>query len=349
MSLRLDVWQNCWAHRAGPPTFKARLRSRMCVDVPQGRDLNIARITRTWGMVRVPKVGVVRFRWTMDLPVGKHADAANRITGARLAREANGWHVVLRVLTQVKEPVPHTGPGVGIDRGVAKPLALSDDTFREHGPWLSKGEQERLRRLERKAARQRRHRKAGEVTSNRLCRTYDQIAGVRAKAKRRALDWQHRVTHGLAEEFGVVEVEDLNITGMVRSARGTVDSPGTHVAQKSGLNRAIAGEAWGRTVTLLEYKLADRGGHLVGRPPRTPLGAARGATSSPRAAGSPGTSSCARHPVADTSRTPTPTPRTTWSIRPSRKRPRTLWVPGRGALAVRRALKRRPPAADTFR
>lgn len=105
------MWQNCWAHRAGPPTFKARLRSRMCVDVPQGRDLNIARITRTWGMVRVPKVGVVRFRWTMDLPVGKHADAANRITGARLAREANGWHVVLRVLTQVKEPVPHTGPG----------------------------------------------------------------------------------------------------------------------------------------------------------------------------------------------------------------------------------------------
>lgn len=41
------AWQNCWAGRAGPPRFKARLRTRMCVEVPQGRDLNIERLTRT--------------------------------------------------------------------------------------------------------------------------------------------------------------------------------------------------------------------------------------------------------------------------------------------------------------
>ena len=50
---------------------------------------------------------------------------------------------------------------------------------------------------------------------------------------------------------------------MVRSARGTVDEPGRNVAQKSGLNRSISGEAWGRTVTLLTYKLARRSGTLV--------------------------------------------------------------------------------------
>ncbi len=257
------AWQNCWAGRTGPPVFKSRLRARMCVDVPQGRDLAIERLTRTWGAVRIPKVGVVRFRWTKDLPVGKHADAANRVTGARLVREANGWHVVLRVRTEVKEPAPHVGPGVGIDRGVAQPLALSDGTFREHGPWLSPGEGGRLRRLECTAARQRRQRTPGQPSSHRLRRTYDQIARVRAKAKRRALDWQHKVTHALAQEFGVVGVEDLHIAGMVRSARGTVEAPGTNVARKSGLNRAIAGQAWGRTITLLEYKLADRGGYLV--------------------------------------------------------------------------------------
>ncbi|MFJ2030117.1 zinc ribbon domain-containing protein [Streptosporangium sp. NPDC087985] len=36
-----------------------------------------------------------------------------------------------------------------------------------------------------------------------------------------------------------------------------------NVAQKAGLNRSISGEAWGRTVTLLEYKSADRGGQVV--------------------------------------------------------------------------------------
>jgi putative transposase len=50
---------------------------------------------------------------------------------------------------------------------------------------------------------------------------------------------------------------------MVKSARGTVDEPGKNVAQKAGLNRSIAQEAWGRTVTMLTYKLAHRGGTLV--------------------------------------------------------------------------------------
>lgn len=257
------AWRNCWEGRAKAPTFKARFRSRMAIDVPQGRALGIRRITRRWGVVKVPKVGMIRFRWTKDLPVGKHADVKNKVTGARLVKEANGWHVVFRVRTEIKEPAPHTGPGVGIDLGVAKPLALSDGSFREHGPWLSWAESQRLRRLEKKAARQKHARKRGARTSNRLTRTYDQIAGMRARAKRRALDWQHKTTTGLAETFGVIGMENLAIATMVRSARGTVDAPGTGVRQKAGLNRSISGEAWGRTVTLLEYKLAERGGHLV--------------------------------------------------------------------------------------
>jgi putative transposase len=50
---------------------------------------------------------------------------------------------------------------------------------------------------------------------------------------------------------------------MTRSAKGTVEAPGKNVRQKAGLNRAIAGEAWGRTVTMLEYKAAQRGGIVV--------------------------------------------------------------------------------------
>ncbi|MFI0729269.1 zinc ribbon domain-containing protein [Streptomyces sp. NPDC021225] len=91
-------------------------------------------------------------------------------------------------------PHPHPGPTVGMDRGIAKPLALSDGTFRDHAPWLSKGETERLRRLEKSKERKRRARKPGEANSRRLTRTYDQIAQLRATAKRRAVDWQHKTT-----------------------------------------------------------------------------------------------------------------------------------------------------------
>jgi putative transposase len=60
----------------------------------------------------------------------------------------------------------------------------------------------------------------------------------------------------------VVVVEQLNIPNMVKSAKGTVEQPGKNVAQKSGLNRSISQEAWGRAVVMLTYKTARNGGTL---------------------------------------------------------------------------------------
>ncbi|MFG2563779.1 RNA-guided endonuclease InsQ/TnpB family protein, partial [Streptomyces sp. NPDC048496] len=226
------AWKNCWEGRAHAPDFKGRIRTVMSVDIPQGRDLNITRVHRRWGMVNIPKVGRVRFRWTKDLPVGKHADTENRITGARLIKDALGWHLAFRVQTLEPRPGPHQGPEVGIDVGVTVPIALSDGETYEHGEWLTAKEQARLLHLEQRAARRKRHRRPGERTSRRLQHTYDQIAGLRAKAKRRALNWQHRTTTAIARTYGTVVVEALTITNMVKSARGTVEEPGKNVAQK---------------------------------------------------------------------------------------------------------------------
>ncbi|GHG30978.1 RNA-guided endonuclease InsQ/TnpB family protein [Streptomyces zaomyceticus] len=258
-----QAWKNCWEGRAEAPAFKSRFRSRMAIDIPQGRDLQIVRLNRRWGRMWVPKIGYALFRWTRDLPVGRRADSENRITGARLVKEPDGWHVVFRVQREVPEPAAHTGPTVGVDRGIAKPLALSDGTFREHGPWLTKGETKRLNRLEKTRERRRRARPSGERNSRRLTHTHDQIALLRATAKRRAVDWQHKTTTGITEAFSRIGVEDLAIGHMVRSAKGTVADPGVNVSQKAGLNRAITAEAWGRTVTMLEYKAAERGGSVV--------------------------------------------------------------------------------------
>ena len=234
----------------------------MSVDVPQGRDLNITRVHRRWGMTNIPKIGRVRFRWTKEVPVGKHANAENRITGARLIKDALGRHIAFRVQILEAEPAPHQRPEVGIDVGVTVPIALSDGETYEHGEWLTEKEKAKLLHLEQRAARREQHRKPGERTSRRQHRTYDRIAGLRAKAKRRALDWQHRTTTAIARTYGTIVVEALTIMNMIKSARGTIEEPGRNVAQKSGLNRSISGEAWGRTVTMLAYKTAQYGGTL---------------------------------------------------------------------------------------
>ena len=45
---------------------------------------------------------------------------------------------------------------------------------------------------------------------------------------------------------------------MTRSARGTVEQPGTNVRQKAGLNRAILSKGWGQLVLRLEQKAPGR-------------------------------------------------------------------------------------------
>jgi putative transposase len=255
------AWANCWEGRASAPDFKGRFRSRMAVDVPQARDLAVTRLSRHSGQVRIPKLGLVRFRWSGPIPgVGRRP---GRISGARLVKDALGWHIVFRTEVDLPTPAPHPGPAVGVDRGVNVALALSDGNDQTHGAWMRPKQAERLLRLERKAARQKRAHRPGATTSNRLHRTYDQISGLRAKAKRRRDDWQHKTTTTLAKRYGVVVVEDLRVANMTRSAKGTTEAPGCNVRQKAGLNRAMLNEAHARTVELLTYKLMERGGQLV--------------------------------------------------------------------------------------
>ncbi|MGW5345369.1 RNA-guided endonuclease InsQ/TnpB family protein [Streptomyces sp. NPDC004050] len=271
-----QAWKNCWDGRADAPNFKGRFRSVMSVDIPQGRDLQIKRVHRRWGMVNIPKIGRVRFRWTRDLPIGKQANTDNRITGARLVKDSLGWHIAFRITTLDRTPEPHQGPEAGIDLGVTIPLALSDGNHHDHGrpprlpdgtsdrdKWLNHDEKAKLLRLEQRAAHRKTFRKPKEKTSRRLHQTYDQIRALRAKATRRSIDWQHKTTTTLAEQYSVIVVEDLHVTNMTKSAKGTVENPGKNVKQKSGLNRSSLQEAWGRTVTMLSYKTARQGGTLV--------------------------------------------------------------------------------------
>lgn len=249
------AWGNFFEGRAKPPRFKSRIRSRMVIDIPQGRDLAVAVLSRRWVTVKVPKVGVVRVRAHRPIP--------GSLTGARLVRDADGWHIVFRAAWEQSDPAPHARPSVGIDRGIAVPLALSDGNDQRHGSWLRPKEAERLLRLERKSARQRRIRKRGEPVSNRLRRTYDKIAGLRARVARRRADWQHKTTHALAETYGLIGIEDLKISSMTRSAKGSIADPGRNVRQKAGLNRSIQNEAWGQLADQLAYKAAERGGVVV--------------------------------------------------------------------------------------
>ncbi|HXY64036.1 MAG TPA: transposase, partial [Mycobacterium sp.] len=147
-------------------------------------------------------------------------------------------------------PGPDDGSVVGVDRGVTVSAALSSGELL-HAPGLNAGEAERLRRLQQRLARARHG-------SHRRARTRLAIARLRARETDRRRDWVEKTTTDVARRFATIRVEDLGVGAMTRSARGTVECPGTNVAQKRSLNREISRQGWGLMVARLDRKAAGR-------------------------------------------------------------------------------------------
>ncbi|PWC69074.1 transposase [Azospirillum sp. TSH7] len=211
-----------------------------------GRNCQWRKLNAKWGVVRLPKIGEVKFRLTSDIP-----GAVKNVT---VKRDALGWHVVFS--TEVEHEAPQNfGPAVGIDRGVIHTLALSDGRFMDMP-------RERLNVLDRRARKQARKLAKCKRGSNRRNAAKKLLARTKAKMARVRLHWSHERTTEIASTHGVVVIEALKTRNMTASAAGTAKAPGRSVRQKAGLNRAILNNAWFQFEALLAYKLAERGGEL---------------------------------------------------------------------------------------
>ncbi|MEV6862679.1 transposase [Streptosporangium subroseum] len=222
------------------PTWRRRGRNEgfRIVAVKPG---DVRRVSRKVGEVKVPKVGWVRFRWSRPVEAAK---------SFRVSRDAAGrWHVAFALIPQ-PIPAPGTGAVVGVDRGVTVSAALSTGELLVV-PGLSEAEKKRLVRLQRRLARAKRGSKR---------RTTVKVAIARLKAREgdRRKDWVEKTSTDLARRFDVIAVEDLKISNMTRSAKGTLEAPGRNVRQKAGLNRGILANGWGRLVVRVGHKAPGR-------------------------------------------------------------------------------------------
>ena len=231
------------ANPAGRPSWRKAGRDEgFRIAGRSGRQWEVRRVSRKVGQVWVPKVGWVRFRWSRAVPPGVKS---YRVTRDRAGR----WHIAFAA---IPEPVaaPGNGQVVGVDRGVAVGAALSTGELL-HVPGLAAQERKRLLRLERKLARTRRG-------SHRRGRVKLAIARLKARETDRRKDWAEKTSTGLARRFDLIRVENLDVKGMTRSARGTAGAPGRNVRAKAGLNRGILRSGWGLLVRRLEDKAPDR-------------------------------------------------------------------------------------------
>ena len=184
-----------------------------------GKQWDVRRLSRRVGEIWIPKTGWVRFRWSRAVPPGPKSYRVPMDPAGR-------WHIAFAVIP-APVPAPGNGQVVGIDRGVAVSAALSTGEMLRC-PGLTGRERSRLRCLQRKLARARRK------------------------------DWVEKASTDIARRFDVIRVEDLKITNMTRSAKGTPENPGRNVRAKAGLNREILRSGWGLLVRRLEEKARGR-------------------------------------------------------------------------------------------
>lgn len=212
----------------------------------QGREVETKRLNRKWSVVRLPKIGWVKFRDTRPL--------RGTIKNATVSLDALGWHVSFACEIEHIAPI-NICPSVGIDRGVANTLALSTGA-RLSVPASLEVIERRKRHAQKALARKKRG-------SNRRAKALRRVAKLSARIARVRRDWHHKTARDIASRFGIVVIEDLKIRNITASAKGTLAEPRRNVRQKAGLNRSILNQGWFGFETILAYKLDERGGALV--------------------------------------------------------------------------------------
>jgi putative transposase len=204
--------------------------------------------------VKLPRVGRVKVCEPMGKLTSRIEAGTAKLLGATVSRTAGRWFVAFTV--EAERDVPEPGGGVvGVDLGVSS-LAVLSTGEKVPNPRHYKQALRKLRRASRSYARTR-------PGSNRRKRRAGRLARIHARVADQRRDGLHKLTTRLAREFGTVVVEDLNVAGMTRSARGTAGDPGKNVRAKAGLNRGVLDVAPGELRRQLDYKTAWNGGTLV--------------------------------------------------------------------------------------
>lgn len=201
-----------------------------------GREVKVKRLNRKWGRARLPKIGWLKFRMTRDL-VGS-------LTEVTISKAALGWQISIGC--KIEGEIADVGGAVGIDRGVAVPLMLSDGTSYCLPETLALMDR-RIRKAQRIASR----RKRGSARHRKAQR---RVADLSAKRARIRKHWAHETTTAIARRYGTIVLERLRTKDMTKSAAGTITEPGKNVVQKRGLNRAILNVGWHQIETMLFYK-----------------------------------------------------------------------------------------------
>ncbi|GHO76967.1 transposase [Ktedonobacter sp. SOSP1-85] len=211
--------------KARRPRFKSKKRSKPSFYL--ANDQFEVGDHRVW----VPKLGWVNMAENLRF-VGK-------VTGARMTRTADWWFVSITV--ELPDELPNSRPAaVGIDVGLNRLATLSTGEGYENQAFL-KTALKKLRQANKRLHRRKPGSKNREKARRQVARLHYRITCMRD-------DVLHKMTTKLANGYGIIGIETLNLKGLLKNRR---------------LARSFSDASLGKLLTLLTSKVQQRGGHVI--------------------------------------------------------------------------------------
>lgn len=207
------------------PKFKSKKRSKPSFYLANDQlELGDHRI---W----IPKLGWVNLAEKLRFQ--------GKIIGARITKTSDWWFVSIQVEMPSEHPVKKPA-AVGIDVGLNRLATLSTGEGSENQAFL-KAALKKLRQANKRLHR----RKPG---SNNREKARRQVARLHYRITCMRDDVLHKLTTRLANCYGMVGIEDLNLRGLLKNRR---------------LARSFSDAALGKLRDLLTRKVEQRGGQVV--------------------------------------------------------------------------------------
>lgn len=238
-------YKNFFQKRAAFPRFKKRGQND-AFRYPQGVKLDQAN-----NRISLPKLGWVRYRNSREI-IGE-------VKNVTVSQSCGKWYVSIQTEYEVADPVHNAESMVGLDAGVTKLATLSDGTVYQPVNSFKSG-QRKLATLQRQLSRKVKFSANWHKQKRKIQRQHSHIANTRR-------DYLHKVTSEISKNHAMIVIEDLKVSNMSKSAKGTAEQPGRNVRAKSGLNRSILDQGWYEMRRQLEYKQLWRGGQVLAIPP----------------------------------------------------------------------------------